>query len=227
MEAKCPSTLTTKFGVTRSPQSRPSCSLNRVCAGCHSGASPTSSAGQQPSSRTTTRRSRSSSTISRCASPTLGTRSSESWKPESTIRPTVCGRSLHGCCHSPKGVVGRSARVVLLADQLAGREHRRVFEANQQRVRRYLRAHLSELLDDDEDVDHAAELLSVVANGIVLSACEHPTTWPRRRQLRVLGLALSGLGLPSESTLKLVGRAPRAGELSPPAGSTDRQPSRG
>jgi AcrR family transcriptional regulator len=92
------------------------------------------------------------------------------------------------------------ARINLLADELAGHEHRAQFDANEKRIRRYLREHVSELVDGDE-VERAVELLRVVINGIVLSACEHPTKWPRRRQLAVIELALVGLGITENQPL--------------------------
>lgn len=96
-----------------------------------------------------------------------------------------------------KGRREERTRINLLADQLAGREHRAQFDANERRIRRYLREHLSELVRDDE-VERAVELLRVVVNGLVLSACEHPTKWPRRRQFAVVEVALAGLGIAAD-----------------------------
>lgn len=86
------------------------------------------------------------------------------------------------------------SRIALLADQLAGHEHRALFDANENRIRRYLGEHASQLVADDE-VERTVELLRVVVNGVVLSACEHPSKWPRRRQVAVVELALAGLGI--------------------------------
>jgi AcrR family transcriptional regulator len=95
---------------------------------------------------------------------------------------------------SERGRKEERARISLLADELVGHEHRALFDANERRIRRYLREHISDLVHQDE-VERAVELLRVIVNGIVLSACEHPTKWPRRRQFAVVELALAGLGI--------------------------------
>jgi AcrR family transcriptional regulator len=86
------------------------------------------------------------------------------------------------------------ARISLLADELVGHQHRALFNANERRVRKYLREHLSELVHEEE-LGRTVELLRVVVNGLVLSACEHPAQWPRGRQFAVVELALAGLGI--------------------------------
>lgn len=100
----------------------------------------------------------------------------------------------------PLDVRGRReerSRIALLADQLAGHEHRAKFEAYEKRIRQYFREQVSELVPGDE-VEPAVELLRVVVNGIGLSTCEHPAKWTRRRQLAVIELTLAGLGIRRE-----------------------------
>jgi AcrR family transcriptional regulator len=91
------------------------------------------------------------------------------------------------------------SRIALLADQLAGNEHRAQFEANERQVREFLRGHLAELVEGPAVLERSVELLRVTVNGIVLAACEQPGKWPRKRQLRVVELALAGLGIVSGS----------------------------
>lgn len=96
--------------------------------------------------------------------------------------------------HTKNGRYEERARIALLADELTGNQHRAQFEAHEQRIRGYLREHVACLVAEG-DVERIVELLRVVANGIVLSSCEHPARWRRGRQLAVMRLVLSGLGL--------------------------------
>jgi AcrR family transcriptional regulator len=93
-----------------------------------------------------------------------------------------------------EGMRGERARINLLADQLTGNEHRKVFRAWDRKVRRLLGDHVGELVPKDR-VDDVVELLRVVTNGVVLSTVEHPDDWPRRRQLAVVEGVVAQLGL--------------------------------
>jgi AcrR family transcriptional regulator len=91
-------------------------------------------------------------------------------------------------------LIGERCRINLLADQLTGDEHQRIFDHWERLVRKLLREHVRELVPEDR-VEQTVKSLRALTNGLALSAVEHPATWTRAQQLAVLNDVVSGLGL--------------------------------
>jgi hypothetical protein len=86
------------------------------------------------------------------------------------------------------------ARVMLVAHSDSDLNVNAFFIAMDRKMRQLLRDHLTPLVSADA-VDANVELLRTLVNGVVLSAAEHPTKWPRKRQLALLHHALTALEL--------------------------------
>lgn len=97
-----------------------------------------------------------------------------------------------------EGMMEERCRINLLADQLIGDKHRRIFDAWERLVRGLLREHVRELVPEDR-VEPTIMSLGVLVNGIALSAVEHPSRWGRSQQLAVVSEVVSGLGLEGQA----------------------------
>lgn len=92
------------------------------------------------------------------------------------------------------GVVQERARIVLLADRLAGEDLSENFEVWETKTRELLRNHLEEMVSTEE-LELRVEMLRVLTNGLTLSAIEHPELWPGDRQLAIIRQAVADMGL--------------------------------
>lgn len=92
------------------------------------------------------------------------------------------------------GLVKERARINMLADQLLGAEHREIFDAWEDRIRSFLRAHVRELVPKGQ-IEPTVDLLRAMTNGVTLSAVEHPDTWTRERQLALIDRLTAALDL--------------------------------
>lgn len=89
-----------------------------------------------------------------------------------------------------------TGRVMMASERSSDLKVQTFYAAMDSRMRGLLREHLTPFVPLAE-LEDAVESLRVFANGIVLSAVERPTKWPRRRQLRALDFAMRALDLPS------------------------------
>jgi AcrR family transcriptional regulator len=90
------------------------------------------------------------------------------------------------------------ARVLMTAETDSEVHVQAFFTAMEQKMRGLLRSHLEPFVAPRE-VELYVDALRALTNGIVLSATEHPRLWSRKRQLAVLDLAISSLGLDQQA----------------------------
>lgn len=86
------------------------------------------------------------------------------------------------------------SRVMLVGEREAEPAVSAFFVAMDRKMRQLLAGHLKPLVPADE-VQPTVELLRVLVNGVVLASAEHPTKWPRKRQLALLDRTLRLLEL--------------------------------
>ena len=99
-------------------------------------------------------------------------------------------------------IAKETGRVALIAHRGEQDSVEYFFDAMEKRMRQLLRSHLQPLVPRSE-LNVAVNFLRVVVNGVVLSAVEHPSSWSRAKQARVLDRALVAIGVGD-------GRAPSA-----------------
>jgi AcrR family transcriptional regulator len=95
------------------------------------------------------------------------------------------------------GMQEERARILLLAERdLLGDTARTIFEQFNERIMRFLRDHLAQVVAADQ-VEPSAQLLRAVTNGVCLSALERPDAWPASTQTQLVDRALNLLGVPT------------------------------
>lgn len=95
---------------------------------------------------------------------------------------------------SRSGLREERARINLLSSQLVGQSHRRAFTAWDDTIREILRDHVKPLVTRGR-LDSVVESLRITTNGIVLSAVERPSKWPKERQIGALQNIVDALNL--------------------------------
>jgi AcrR family transcriptional regulator len=93
------------------------------------------------------------------------------------------------------GLQEEHARILLLAERdLLGDAARSIFEQFNERIMRFLREHLAQVVPA-ERVERSAQLLRAVTNGVCLAALERPEAWPASTQTELVDHALALLGI--------------------------------
>lgn len=103
------------------------------------------------------------------------------------------------------GLREERARINLLSSQLVGPSPRRAFTGWDDTIRQILHDHVEQLVTRSR-VDAVVESLRVTTNGIVLSAVERPSKWPKERQIAALQYVVDALSLgDAKNAVRLAG----------------------
>lgn len=92
------------------------------------------------------------------------------------------------------GLIEEQACVNLLAHQLEGADHHKIFNAWEKKLRRMLNEHTRELVVESA-VDEIVDLLRVAIAGVTISVVKDPGKWPARRQIAILDKLIHRLRL--------------------------------